>query len=76
MTIENVCPKLTDPDKELRLIKYLLGDMREQDRVKRLTNQQLVHEILNALEFTGADILVEEGCTRLDPEWATREYPE
>lgn len=56
-----------------RLCEALERDLKEMDRVKLLTNEQLVEEILDKLPFTDMDCLFEEACTRLDPDWSTRE---
>jgi hypothetical protein len=63
-----------DAAREQRLVDYLVADLKEQERAKNMTNQELVFQILTTIEFTGADILIEEACSRLDPEWATRGF--
>lgn len=55
------------------IAEALHRDMMERGRVQGLTNEQLVNEILARMPFTELDALLEEACTRLDPEWVGRE---
>ena len=57
---------------DLRLIEALERDMKDANRAAKLTNQQLVEEILDKLPFCELDVLIEEACIRLDPEWPNR----
>lgn len=61
---------------EQEIVEALARDLVDQERVSNLTNQQLVEEILSRMDFSELDTLIEEACTRLDPEWATRDFPE
>lgn len=56
------------------MLEALARSMLEKERVSSLTNQELVEELLS--DSTKLDILIEEACTRLDPGWVTRDYPE
>lgn len=51
----------------------LARELEERERVRKLTNEQLVDDILNRLPFSELDALIEEACTRLDPGWEHRE---
>ena len=55
---------VTDP-----VLEKILLEIEEMDRMKTLTNRQLVEEYLAA----SSDVAIEEMLSRLWPEWAERE---
>lgn len=52
-----------------QVLENILIELDEMDRVRTLTNRQLVEEYL----VSESDVAVEEMMTRLWPEWAERE---
>ena len=60
---------------DVRLAEAIERSLAAQARAKTLSNQQLVEEILDQIPFGPWDELVEEACTRLDPDWGTRDPP-
>lgn len=72
MSIEN------DPlreEEDQRLCEAIERAIEAQERAKTLSNEQLVKEILDQMPFGPWDELVEEACTRLDPDWSNRPAP-
>lgn len=57
---------------EEKLAASLIPDIAEMERVEKLTNQQLVEEIFERVPYGAHDWLIQEACTRLDPDWAKR----
>jgi hypothetical protein len=58
----NTLPPITD--RELAAIRAMLA---QRDRLRSLTNVELVGECLNS--YPVSDDILEEMMTRLDPEW-------
>jgi hypothetical protein len=52
-----------------QVLRNILADMDESDRLKTLTNRELVEDYL----CDESDLAVEEMLTRLWPEWVARE---
>lgn len=49
--------------------KALARDLVEERRLRGLSNEQLVTEILDFKSYDDADLHIEQMCSRLWPEW-------
>lgn len=60
--------KLSDAEFTRRVVE----DIIERDRVSQLSDVALVTEIIQKVPINQHTALIEEACTRLDPQWVDR----